>query len=103
MVQIQLLLQHFKVTKTNADYLLLIFTSAGSAETAGGYTNMFTTSVNGLVSLYSLPYGEMIFSESIPVQKGFGSNSDNAAWDGYGQMRNDILRLANSAVEQLIR
>lgn len=92
-----------KVTKTNADYLLLIYTAAGTAETAGGYSNMYNTNVSGIVSLYSLPFGEMIFSETIPVQKGFGSSADGAGWDGYGQMRQDILRLAGSAVEKLVR
>ncbi|MCK5154171.1 MAG: hypothetical protein KAQ93_07405, partial [Spirochaetales bacterium] len=59
--------------------------------------------VSGVVSLYSLPYGEMIYSESIPAKKGFGTSGDGAGWDGYGQMREDILRLAASAVENLVR
>ena len=92
-----------KVIRTNADYLLLVYTAAGVAETTGGYDNMYNTSVSGVVSLYSMPYGEMIFSESIPAQRGFGVSADSAGWDGYGQMRRDILRLATSAVEQLVR
>jgi len=89
------------VQRLNADYLILVFLETAAAETVGGYDNMFNINAGGVVSVYSMPLGEMIFSEVVPPQKGFGTSADNAGWDAYGRMKKNVLALVSAALDSI--
>ncbi len=89
------------VQRLNADYLVLVFLETGEAETVGGYENMYNINADGVVSVYSMPLGEMIYSQMVPARKGFGTSADNAGWDAYGRMRQDVLSLVTAALDSI--
>lgn len=90
-----------KARNTNADYLLFINAKTGSSSTVGGYENMYTTTCSGVVSLYKLPQGNVISSENIPGETGFGVSAEIAGWDAFGKLKDIILSKARSIIESI--
>ncbi len=90
-----------RATQANADYLLFVAIRANGGSTVGGYANMFASTVSGHVSLYRLPRGDEIAAERLPSVKGFGVSADVAGWDGYGKVKNAVIKKAQKIIESI--
>lgn len=84
--------------KTNADYFLAINLSSGNTSKVGGYDNMYTANCSGIVSLYNLETGQIVATENIPPESGFGVSAQGAGWDAFGKQ----IKLAMDKTKNVI-
>ncbi|MFH1729787.1 MAG: hypothetical protein ABIA04_15350 [Pseudomonadota bacterium] len=88
-----------KATLLNADYLLAVLFSADSSKLPD--YDMYAANATVTIEMYSLPDGSLVFSETGPVSKGFGTNRSAAGWDAIGKIKEHVLKLINTKLEQL--
>ena len=89
--------------ETNANYLAHVYLETVEPSSVGGYDNMFSASGSGNISIYSLPRGDLIYSESVATVKGFGSTKEGVGWDALGKMRENVLSLYRKSLENAIK
>ena len=85
----------------NADYLFVISLNSSGTGTVGGYSNMYISMVSGLISLYKLPRGDQLASETVNAVKGFGVSGSVAGWDAYGKIKNSVISKTRNIIETI--
>jgi len=89
------------VKRSNADYFLNIYIATSNAQTVGGYQNMFNADCTGSISLYQLPLGEIVATEPLTLEKGFGSSASSAGSNAYGKVESSTKNKVEKILSKL--
>jgi hypothetical protein len=86
-----------KVAALNVDYWMLVQVSGKG----GKLDYMYSSRVSSKVSCYSLPGGDMVFSEVGPSAEEYGTNLSGAGYNALGKIKKKMLAKLENRVKAL--
>ncbi|MEA3458348.1 MAG: hypothetical protein U9R21_06675, partial [Candidatus Thermoplasmatota archaeon] len=71
------------------------------AQTVGGHQNMYVADCSVSVSLYRMPLGDIVATEPLPAEKGYGASANNAGLNGYSKVEPQVRKIVEQMLSRL--